>query len=99
MEAYQERIISRTQAELDEQLRRIPYSRIVEFTYEGFCEAPEATLRWIASRISGVRLKEDLIQKDLRPFAVSATVTLSTLEKERLLSRLQATYQATETTR
>lgn len=87
------------EAELDEQLRRIPYSRIVEFTYEGFCEAPEATLRWIASRISGVRLKEDLIQKELRPFAVSATVTLSTLEKERLLSRLQATHQATETTR
>ena len=81
--------VLRIETELDEQLKRIPQERIVEFTYEGFCEAPDSTLRWIASRISGVRLKEDLIQKELRPFEVSATLTLSTPEKERLLSRLQ----------
>ncbi len=78
------------ETELDEQLKHIPQNRIVEFTYEGFCEAPDSTLRWIASRISGVRLKEDLVQKELRSFEVSATVTLSAPEKERLLSRLQA---------
>jgi len=78
------------EAELDEQLRHIPQSRIIEFTYEGFCEAPDTTLRWITSRISGVQLKDDLVQSELRPFEVSATVALSEIEKERLLSRLQA---------
>ncbi|MBC7967356.1 MAG: sulfotransferase [Fuerstia sp.] len=82
------------EAELDEQLKQLPQNRIVEFTYEGFCEAPDSTLRWIASRISGVRLKEDLIQRELRPFEVSATVTLSAPEKERLLSRLQTAGKA-----
>ncbi|HUP81084.1 MAG TPA: hypothetical protein VM260_21220 [Pirellula sp.] len=43
----------------------------------------------IESRVSGVRLKEELIQSELRPFAESATITLSTREKERLLSRLR----------
>ena len=81
--------VLRIETELDEQLKHVPQNRIVEFTYEGFCEAPDSTLRWIASRISGVRLKEDLIQWELRPFEVSATVTLSAPERERLLSRLQ----------
>lgn len=76
--------------ELDEQLKSIPPNRIVEFTYEGFCEEPEATLRWIVSRIPGVSLKEELIQSELRPFAASAALTLSESEKQRLLSRLQA---------
>ncbi len=82
------------EAELDAQLGHIPPSRIVEFTYEGFCEAPDATLRWIASRISGVQLKDDLVQSELRPFEVSATLTLSEIEKGRLLSRLQAARMA-----
>ena len=84
------------EAELNEQLRHIPKDRIVEFTYEGFCEAPDSTLRRIASRIPGVRIKEHLVQAELRPFEVSATVTLSGSEKERLLSRLQAAPKTTE---
>ena len=77
------------EAELDEQLQDIPGDRIVEFTYEGFCEAPEATLRWIASRIPGVQLNDDLIASELHPFAASTVMTLSTAENERLLSRLR----------
>ncbi len=78
------------EANLDEQLKYIHGDRIVEFTYEGFCEAPDETLRWIASRIPGVQLNEDLIISELRPFAASATVTLSHAEKERLMSRLKS---------
>ncbi len=78
------------EAELDEQLQHVPADRIVEITYEGFCEAPEESLRWIVSRIPGVELKEDLIRSELHPFATSATVTLSEPEKQRLLSRLRS---------
>ncbi len=78
------------EAKLDEQLKDIPDDRIVEFTYEGFCEAPHETLRWIASRIPGVDLNEELITAELRPFAASTEMTLSTAEKERLLWRLRA---------
>ena len=78
------------EADLDKRLEHIPASRIVDFTYEGFCEAPDATLRWIVSRIPGVQLKEDLIQSELHPFAASTKLTLSEPEKNRLLSRLQA---------
>ena len=81
--------VLRIEAELDEQLKSIPQNRIIEVTYKGFCEAPDSILRMIESRVSGVRLKEDLIQSELRPFAESATITLSTLEKARLLSRLR----------
>lgn len=82
------RQVLQIEAELDEHLKHIPPDRIVEFTYEGFCEAPDATLRWIAARIPGVQLNEDLIQSELRPFAASAKFTLSPAEKERLLLRL-----------
>ncbi|HQX52525.1 MAG TPA: sulfotransferase [Planctomycetaceae bacterium] len=78
------------EAELDDQLRHVPENRIVEITYEGFCETPEDTLRWIVSRIPGVQLREDLIQSELSPFAASAKLTLSEPEKERLLSRLRS---------
>ncbi|MDA1232056.1 MAG: sulfotransferase [Planctomycetota bacterium] len=82
------------EAELDEQLKHISADRIIELTYEGFCEAPDATLRCIAARIPGVQLNEDLIQTELRPFAASAKFTLSPAEKKRLLSRLQAAGKA-----
>ena len=82
------------EAELDDQLKDIPNDRIVEFTYEGFCEAPDETLRWIASRIPGVQLNEDLITAELRSFAASTMMTLSNAEKERLLSRLKAAGKA-----
>ncbi len=81
--------VLKIEAELEEQLKHLPQSRIIEFTYEDFCEAPDAILRWITSRISGVQLKEDLILSELRPFEVSSSITLSDAEKRRLLSRLQ----------
>ncbi|RLS73266.1 MAG: hypothetical protein DWI00_10720, partial [Planctomycetota bacterium] len=71
------------------QLKHIPADRLIEVTYEGFCENPCESLRWISGRISGVDLKENLMAAELKPFKASAKVTLTAAEQQRLLSRLQ----------
>lgn len=76
--------------QLDEQIQNIPKDRLIELTYEGFCEDPAASLRWISQQIPGVQLKPELMEKELRPFKASAKITLSDAEQERLLQRLQA---------
>lgn len=80
--------VLRIETELKEQLQRIPQDRIIEFTYEEFCEAPEIILRQIVSRIEGVQLNEELIRSELRPFATSSSMELTAAETERLMSRL-----------
>ena len=76
------------EAELEEQLKHISSDRIIECSYEDFCETPDSILRWITTQIPGVKLREELIESELRPFAVSSTVTLSEAENKRVLSRL-----------
>jgi hypothetical protein len=75
--------------QLDEQLKHIPASRRIEITYEGFCEDPAASLRWIGKQIPGIQLKDNLIESELKPFEASATLTLTQAEQHRLLTRLQ----------
>jgi hypothetical protein len=75
--------------QLDDQLQDIPADRLIEVTYEGFCENPADTLRWISGRIPGVDLRERLMAAELKPFEASAKVTLTTAEQQRLMSRLQ----------
>ena len=84
------------EVELEEQLKHISPDRILECSYEDFCETPHSILRWITTQVPGVKLREDLIESELRPFAVSSTVTLSDAEKKRVLSRLRS---ATEISR
>jgi len=74
--------------QLDEQLRDIPKDRLIEMTYEGFCEDPAAALRRISREVPGVMLKEKLMMDELKPFKASATITLSDAEQKRLLARL-----------
>jgi hypothetical protein len=74
--------------QLDEQLKDIPKDRLIEITYEGFCEDPAAALRRISREVPGVMLKEKLMQDELKPFKASATITLSDAEQKRLLARL-----------
>lgn len=76
--------------QLDDQLQHVPAKRIVEVTYEGFCEDPGSSLRWIAKQIPGLQLKESLIANELKSFEASARITLSEAEQQRLLSRLQS---------
>lgn len=76
--------------ELDEQLALIPQDKIVEVTYEGFCEDPQAALQFIGRSIPGVSLKQDLIDTELRTFTASSGCSLTAAERDRLLSRLAA---------
>ena len=75
--------------QLDDQLQDIPAGRLIEVTYEGFCENPADTLRWISGRIPGVDLRESLMATELKPFEASARVTLTAAEQQRLMGRLQ----------
>lgn len=76
--------------QLDEQLQHVPRHRLVEITYEGFCENPASALRWISQEIPGVQLRDTLIASELRPFAVSAKITLTEDEQQRMLTRLKS---------
>lgn len=75
--------------QLDDQLQHIPEDRLVQITYEGFCEDPAAALRSIIARIPGLNLREELIAAELKPFEASAKITLSESERQRVLARLQ----------
>lgn len=75
--------------ELNQQLQNIPAGRIVELTYEGFCENPQAALRELVRAVPGLRLKESLVEQELRPFQISATLTLTPAEQTRLRQALQ----------
>lgn len=80
--------ILQIERELDQQLENIPDSRIIEITYEGFCEAPAATLAAVAAAVPGLSLNQQLIQHELKPFKASAGMSLSQPEQTRLLARL-----------
>ena len=80
--------ILKIERQLDEQLRHIPSHRLIEITYEGFCEDPAASLHQISRHILDVNLKDELIARELRPFEASGKVTLSDAEQTRLLTRL-----------
>ena len=81
--------ILQIERQLDEQLQQIPSDRIVEVTYEGFCEDPAAALRLITERIGGLALRSELMASELKPFEASTAVTLTEAERLRLLSRLR----------
>ncbi|MCA9034979.1 MAG: sulfotransferase [Planctomycetaceae bacterium] len=91
--------IVQIEQELDEQLSRIPSDRVVEVTYEGFCENPIAALREIVSQIPQVRLREDLIEAELKPFRVSSVISLTSDEHRRVLRRLEHYSGARESCR
>ncbi|MBL8814992.1 MAG: sulfotransferase [Planctomyces sp.] len=76
--------------ELDEQLELISQDRIVEITYEGFCEDPHSALQFICRSIPGVKLKQNLMETELKPFTVSSGKSLTSAERDRLLTRLAA---------
>ncbi len=82
--------ILQIERQLDEQLQQIPSDRIVEVTYEGFCEDPATALNWITEKISGVTLRTELVASELKPFEASTTVTLTDAERKKVLARLQS---------
>lgn len=88
--------ILQIEKQLDDQLQHVPVHRLIEITYEGFCEDPAATLRFIGRKISHVLLKEDLITNELKPFEVSAKITLTDAEQARLMAGLKSRRSGTE---
>jgi len=81
--------IVQIERQLDDQLLHIPADRLIEITYEGFCEDPAASLRHVSRRIPGLELKEVLIAAELKPFEASARITLTEDELSRLLAGLK----------
>lgn len=86
--------ILQIEQQLDEQLKDIPTSRLIEITYEGFCEDPAASLRWISKQIPGVNLHDELIAAELKPFEASEKITLTKAEQHRLLSRMKVRHSS-----
>lgn len=76
--------------QLDDQIKDIPKDRLVEITYEGFCEDPTSAIRWIGQQIPGVQVKMEQMTNELRPFEASTRITLSEDEQRRLMQGLEA---------
>jgi hypothetical protein len=82
--------ILQIERQLDEQLERVAPNRIVEIQYESFCEDPAAAVGWISQQIPGVSARTDLIASELKPFEVSASLSLTHAERHRVLARLKS---------
>lgn len=76
---------------LNQQLATLDNSRYVETTYEDFCKEPVTVLREIASQFGGIRLNENLIRDELKPFSASSDLRLSSQEQERVERRFANT--------
>jgi hypothetical protein len=76
--------------EMNRQLGTVAAERIVEITYEGFCEDPTYSIRQVASKIAGLERNPRLSLDDLPAFEVSSKLTISTEEQ----SRIQAFFAA-----
>jgi Sulfotransferase family len=61
-----------------------------QVTYEGFCEAPAAAIREICQTWPGLPVRDELMERELRPFEASGRITLTDMERERLLKCLQS---------
>ncbi len=76
--------------EMNRQLATVHPERVVEMTYEGFCEDPAYRIRRIASKIAGLELTPHLNLDQLPAFEISSTLTISKAEQ----SRIRAFFQA-----
>ena len=75
--------------DLDEQLSQIPADRILEITYEGFCEHPQLSLREICARFSHVHIHEELMQAELKSFQISQSLSMTQAERRRVEQHLE----------
>ena len=71
-------------AEMDRQLATVSASRVVDLTYEGFCENPALGVSRVASAFDGLELNSRLSPDDLSPFEVSRKLTISHEEQARI---------------
>lgn len=74
--------------EMNRQLATIDSSRVFDMTYESFCETPQQMIAAIASKFDGLELNPAADLKGLQPFTVSAGLTLSPAEQQRIRQQL-----------
>jgi hypothetical protein len=64
--------------------RQVGPERFMELEYEAFCQDPCRAVAAVASRVPHVRVREERVRRELRPFEVSKKSRLTTEEAERL---------------
>jgi hypothetical protein len=64
--------------------REIGPERFMEVEYELFCSDPRRAVRTVASFVPNVRVREERLRRELRPFEVSKQSRLTTEEQARL---------------
>lgn len=75
--------------ELNRQLDTVSQDRIVNLTYEGFCEDPASSIGRIVNAFDGLSLAPELNIKDLPPFEISQSLSLTSDEQNRIQTQLQ----------
>lgn len=78
------------ESRLAEQSATIAQDRIVEIAYEELCANPHGTVHEIADRM-GLALHENRMDRELSPFEISAKLTVSPAELERLRAHFLGT--------
>jgi len=81
--------------EMDRQLSTVDADRIVNITYEGFCESPQQTIRGVADAFEGVQVNSAADLGSLQPFEVSQQLTISTAEQQRIREKFGMSEFAT----
>ncbi len=77
--------------EMDRQLATVSKDRIVNLTYESFCEDPARSVARIASAFDRLQLAPKLNVEDLPPFEISQSLSLTSEEQTRIRTRLKQT--------
>lgn len=70
--------------EMNRQIETVSECRVVEITYEGFCESPADATRRIVNAFKGVKLNPRRNGEIPRPFEVSKKLSISEAEQARI---------------
>lgn len=73
--------------EMDSQLIAVDGARVINVTYEGFCNAPQQTIAEVAARFDGLELDADSNLSQLEPFEISQKLTINRDEINRICQR------------
>ena len=82
------RQVSDIDMEIDRQLADVDPSRVLQVTYESFCEQPQHWVTRVTESFRGVKLNPGRSLDDLPSFRVSQKMTVSAAEHQRMLQAL-----------
>lgn len=88
--AYVDDVCSQIQTiddEMDSQLMTVDSDRVINVTYEGFCNSPQQTIAAVAAKFEGLRLDETSDLSELQPFEISQKLTINRDELNRICER------------